>query len=318
MITKLGLPYMGSKRKLASKIINKIMADNPNTKYIYDLFGGGGAISLYAIQVPKIEKVFYNELNHGVVELFKDVLDNGVTSKYYQWVNSETFHKHKNDNDWFGGLCKVVWSFGNNQRSYLFGKTIEADKKLLHEIVVDKNRKSLSLFNEKFDVNVGLNEDLFELTINERRLNIQRQLKKHLNNNNREKLSKIMILGGENPRNITQQLQQVQQLEKIGRLTTTSKLSLTCKSYNEVDILTPTEETIIYLDPPYKNTGKYQKTIDYDNLLKWIKKSKYKVYVSSYEFDDLECVAEFEHRATMSATANNKVSEKLFYWQGCK
>ena len=40
-MSKLGIPYMGSKRKLAHKIINKILLDNPNTKYFYDLFGGG-------------------------------------------------------------------------------------------------------------------------------------------------------------------------------------------------------------------------------------------------------------------------------------
>tara|TARA_R110000744_G_scaffold186712_1_gene306111 strand:- start:631 stop:783 length:153 start_codon:yes stop_codon:yes gene_type:complete len=31
MIYNLGIPYMGSKRKLAPKILNKIMQDNPST-----------------------------------------------------------------------------------------------------------------------------------------------------------------------------------------------------------------------------------------------------------------------------------------------
>ena len=164
--------------------------------------------------------------------------------------------------------------------------------------------------SHRHKVKIDLHSDsLFSETINERRLRILKQIKAYFGRYELEQLARLRQL---------QQLENVQQLEKVGRLTTTSKLSLTCKSYNEVDILTPIEETIIYLDPPYKNTGKYQKSIDYDNLLKWIKKSKYKVYVSSYEFDDLECVAEFEHRTTISATANNKVSEKLFYWQGCK
>ncbi len=94
----------------------------PKTKYVYDLFGGGRAISFEFLQRPQIEKVFYNELNTGVVELLKDIRVNGITDKYYKWVDRGTFQKHKGDNNWFGGFLKTCWSFGNNQRDYLFGK----------------------------------------------------------------------------------------------------------------------------------------------------------------------------------------------------
>ena len=67
----MAIPYMGSKRKLAKPIIDYILANNPNTKYIYDLFGGGGAISFEALKRKKIKQVHYNELNTGVVELLK-------------------------------------------------------------------------------------------------------------------------------------------------------------------------------------------------------------------------------------------------------
>ena len=42
IIHKLGLPYMGSKRRLAKPILGYILKHNPNTKYLYDVFGGGG------------------------------------------------------------------------------------------------------------------------------------------------------------------------------------------------------------------------------------------------------------------------------------
>jgi len=76
MNKKLGIPYMGSKRRIAGKIVDKILLDNPNAKYVYDLFGGGGAISFEFLQRPQIEKVFYNELNTGVVSLLKDIKEN--------------------------------------------------------------------------------------------------------------------------------------------------------------------------------------------------------------------------------------------------
>ena len=58
----IGIPYLGSKRKLATPIIDYILANNPKTKHFYDLFGGGGAMSFEALKRKKIKQVHYNEL----------------------------------------------------------------------------------------------------------------------------------------------------------------------------------------------------------------------------------------------------------------
>ena len=55
----------------------------------------------------------------------------------------------------------------------------------------------------------------------------------------------------------------------------------------------------------------HQCTLCDDLFLDWVKSSKYKIYVSSYDFD-LPLVKEFAHRSILSATANNKVVERLF------
>ena len=99
MIKGLAMPYMGSKRKLAPEILNYIIQQNPNCKYFYDLFGGGGAISFMALQYPQIKQVFYDELNTGVCELLRKIQKDGVTDEMYNWIDRETFNKHKNDND---------------------------------------------------------------------------------------------------------------------------------------------------------------------------------------------------------------------------
>jgi site-specific DNA-adenine methylase len=57
----MSIPYMGSKRKLAPAIIDHIIEHNPNAKYFFDLFGGGGAVSFEALRVKKFEKVFYRD-----------------------------------------------------------------------------------------------------------------------------------------------------------------------------------------------------------------------------------------------------------------
>ena len=307
-VTKsLGLPYMGSKRKLANKIVGFIIDENPNVKYVYDLFGGGGAISFEFLKYPQVEKVIYNELNTGIVELLKDVLYNGVTEKYNQWVDRETFMKHKNDNDWFGGLCKCIWSFGNSQASYLFGKDIEEYKKNYHLVVVNKINKLTEMKEfiesyvfKKYNIKENINLIMpVENNLYKRKLEIRKQL------NIYEKDCKL------NQLRQLQQLQQLERLQQLQQLQQLERLEILNYSYENININTPINETIIYLDPPYENTGKYQNDIKHNLLYEWIKKSPYKIYLSSYKSELFEC-ASFNHRCTLLATANNRVEEKLF------
>jgi len=171
MKEKLGIPYMGSKRAISKKIVDFIIEQNPNAKYIYDVFGGGCSISFEFVQREQIKKVFYNELNTGIVSLLVDIRDNKVTEKYFNFVDRETFLRHKDDDDWFGGLCKTCYSFGNNQIRYLFGELIEKDKELLHNIVVSKDKKLIKEFYNKFGILFEFNgESLHERRIKTRRI----------------------------------------------------------------------------------------------------------------------------------------------------
>jgi site-specific DNA-adenine methylase len=62
-----GLPYMGSKRKLSKKIVNFILEKNPDCKYVFDLFGGGGAISFEFLKYEQIniDKYGYSCYNYN-------------------------------------------------------------------------------------------------------------------------------------------------------------------------------------------------------------------------------------------------------------
>ena len=275
------MPYMGGKRKIAGKLMDYICAQNPNAKYFYDLFGGGGAMSFEALQRPQFKAVTYNEFNTGVVEVLKKIRKDGVTDEFYKWIDRETFMKHKNDDDWYGGLCKVVWSFGNNQRSYLFGKPIEETKRKGHEAVVN---------GTSFD-EIGLKAgDLKGKTINERRLEFGQYA---------------------NKMGVVYELQQLERLQQLQQLEQLQQLDIQNKSYEQVKITTPIDETVIYLDPPYEKTAKYQKSIDHKQFDEWVKNHKYKIYISSYD-SVFPAVFMLDHRSTLSAKANNKVTEKLF------
>ena len=283
MNKKIGLPYMGGKRKIAGRIVDKIQADNINVKYIYDLFGGGGAVSFECLS--RGLNVTYNELNTGVVELLKKIRDDGVTPEFYQWIDRDTFNAHKNDDDWFGGLCKVVWSFGNNQKGYMFGKNIEPFKKLGHELIVNKSETARIELSDYLGFDIE--KTVFDAeSINERRLNFGSQFRA-----NKKRFD----------------LQRLEHLERLWF----DGLAILNQSFDEVKITTPINETVIYLDPPYFNTQKYQDSVCYDALKKYIDESPYKIYLSSYEYD-MPVVAEFEHRSTLCANANNKVIERLY------
>ena len=305
-ISGLGIPYMGSKRKLAPKIVDFILAENPQAKYVFDLFGGGGAMSFEFLQRHQIERVVYNDLDGGVVSLLRDIWQNGVTEKYLQWVDRATFHEHKNGNDWFSGFVKTCWSFGCNcEKGYLFSEENERLKRPLHLAIVEKDEKYLKDFEEISGIQIPSELLDFE-TINERRLKVMGFVKKNKNTEKRIELQQLEQLQQ------LQQLQNLQHLERLEQLQRLQQLEISNGSYSDVVINTPISETVIYLDPPYVNTTTYQKKLSHDELYSWIEKSPYKIYLSSYE-SHLPCVAEFEHRSTLSASNNSKkVSEKIF------
>ncbi len=116
----LGLPYQGSKKKISKKIIEIIKQNFGTDKPIYDIFGGGGAIT--AECMLKCLEVHYNDLDKDITDMFQKVI-----SQDREWiktliVNREEFFKIKNkDNKTVDDNLKLlVNSFGNNKRNYLY------------------------------------------------------------------------------------------------------------------------------------------------------------------------------------------------------
>ena len=295
----LGIPYMGSKRKLAKPILDHILREHPNTTHFFDLFGGGGAMSFEALQ--RGLSVVYNEKNPAIVALLRDIRENGVRPEYYEWISREHFHELKNGDDWKAGITQTCWSFGNNvKKGYLFSAENEELKRPLHEIVVNRCEKSRLEFAKKYGLEIPshlLNGE----TVNERRLAVMSFVKKNKGRTDLEQLERLERL---------ELLQQLLQLERLQQL---QQLHITCGSFDEVVINTPIESTVIYCDPPYVNTAEYNDCgFDIQSLYKWIEKCKYPVYLSSYE-SHLTCVAEFAHRSTLSSSNNSKQTvERLF------
>lgn len=116
----IGLPYQGSKKKISKKIIEIIKQNFGTDKPIYDIFGGGGAITAECM-LNGLE-VHYNDLDKDITDMFQRVI-----SQDKEWIKTlivsrEEFFEIKNKDikTVDDKLKLLVNSFGNNKRSYLY------------------------------------------------------------------------------------------------------------------------------------------------------------------------------------------------------
>lgn len=120
---KYGLPFKGSKNKLAERIVHLL----PKRTHLVDLFCGGCAVSHAALLMGKYEHIHINDINWMCPTLFIDAL-NGKYNDENRWISREDFFRLKDT----APYVAVVWSFGNNLRDYLYSKEIEPLKKAIH------------------------------------------------------------------------------------------------------------------------------------------------------------------------------------------
>ena len=278
-IKNFNIPYMGSKNKIAVDLLREMLKVKPRAKYFYDLCGGGGSMSFTASQLGL--KTHYNELQTSLVKFIDYIfnrLEKGLKGQYglfpddfYKFIDREEFMKLKNEDSIKGQFARICYSFGNNQKDYLFGD-IEKTKHLAYDIVMFRCEKSLKELNNLLGTDIKISN---LPTWNERRLNFAKQVKDR-KYHEIEQLQRLEQL--EQLRQL-QQLQQLQQLERLQPIFTTSNLS-----YKEVKIDTPIDETIIYIDPPYRNTAKYieGKDFNYKELDQWFLDNKYTCFMSEY------------------------------------
>lgn len=294
MIHKLGIPYMGSKRKLASEILNKITTRHAGITDFYDLFGGGGSISFTAIRDYRFN-VHYNELNKHIYSLVKYLKENkDLEHKFYEWVTREEFHKQisksNDDADWFSGFVMSCWSFGNSQNSYLYGSEIENIKRLAHQFIVNGCLESMR------EIGVDIPELLNIDGVQSRRIKFCNHIKKN-----------ISLLEDN-------RLQNLELVEHLTRLQNLQNLQIYNKSYEQVII--KGNNPIIYCDIPYKGTGEYKEGgFNHDAFYEWFSNVDYPAYLSEYE-SPFEKIEMFAHRSSLSATNNKKKVFESVFWNG--
>ena len=135
----IGLPYQGSKKKISKKIVEIIKQNFGTTKPIYDIFGGGGAITAECI-LNGLE-VYYNDLDKDITNAFERVI-----SQDREWIKTlivsrteftEIKAKENKTTDDF--LKLLINSFGNQKKYYLYSKEISDLKYNLAKEIIEKH-----------------------------------------------------------------------------------------------------------------------------------------------------------------------------------
>ena len=286
----IGLPYQGSKKKISKKIIEIIKQNFGTDKPIYDIFGGGGAITAECI-LNGLE-VYYNDLDKDITNAFERVV-----SQDRDWIKTliisrteftEIKDKENKTTDDF--LKLLVNSFGNDKRSYLYSKEISDLKYNLAKEIIEKHDvfsgyKQTETYKK---VTSGLDWNWFNAKL--------------------EKNKTLQQL---------QQLVQLQQLQQLERLQQLDELKATNKSYQE---FSKVSGAILYLDPPYEGSCQksYINSFDSQEFYNWafeMSKSNI-VIISSYSISDerFEVVYSFDKARSclQGGTSNKRKNEKLF------
>lgn len=277
----IGLPYQGSKKKISKKIIEIIKQNFGTDKPIYDIFGGGGAITAECI-LNGLE-VYYNDLDKDITNAFERVI-----SQDREWIKTlivsrtEFFEIKDKENKTTDDFLKLlINSFGNNKRGYLYSKeTSDLKYNLAKEII------------ENHDVFNGYKQtETYKKAV--------------------ERPKKPDQIGR------LQQFERLQQLQQFRQIEKPNYMKATNKSYHD---FSEVSGAILYLDPPYEGTRHdgYINSFDSQEFYDWafeMAKTNI-VIISSYSISDerFEAVYSFDKaRSTIHYGQGDKAkNEKLF------
>lgn len=130
-----GLPYVGSKKKISKKIAQIIAQNFGTDKPVYDLFGGGGAVSL-ELMLNGFTDVHYNELDDMTVAALNTALYEDFDVRDLIATREEFLKIRSSEHDGFDELKLMVNSFGNNRKSYLYSQKMSEIKTELAKKIV--------------------------------------------------------------------------------------------------------------------------------------------------------------------------------------
>ena len=329
-----GLPYMGSK----SKIVKHIVPLFPSADNFVDLFAGGGAVTHYAMTTNKYKHFIFNDINPLMPKAFEMAL-NGEFEKEKRWISREEFFRLR-DTDPYVAIC---FSFGNNLSNYMYSKEIEPVKEAYHYALFFGD---YSLAKERIGIDLTPLEKC--PTIKKKYAMLKNIVKTTTPNQWKQGCSQWKDKSGFGeygtppkklwnfqsaeamwrcvlpPTTLKSKMQReeaaavISEHNAIGsrKLPLSDVIEFYNTDYQAVPI---PENSIIYCDIPYANTGTYQRhkktEFDYERFYDWAYCQTQPIFISEYFMpeDRFRCIAEIKRTDTFSPNNNStKVAERVF------
>lgn len=297
MRRKYGVSYKGSKSKIADKLAEVIPYRGIDN--FYDLFAGGCAVTHKMYLEGRYKHYYANDIDGQALRLFCD----GLKGKYAnetRWISREDFFNLK-DSDPYVSCC---WSFGNNQRDYLYSRAIEPYKKACHYAIVFGDFALLKDFYP--DVGAACEITLNGIVdIHERRIKFRSVIGCKLAERSNSGLLRLS------------QANDVDRLESLERLERLERFEYSVSDYKDVEIK---PNSVIYADIPYISTNTYNKkfstsqSFNHDEFYDWCCKQNELVLISEYYMpkDRFTKVWSTNHVQSLCATKTSSVQECLF------
>ena len=306
MRRKYGVSYKGSKSKIVDKLAEVIPYRGIDN--FYDLFAGGCAVTHKMYLEGRYKHYYANDIDGQALRLFCD----GLKGKYAnetRWISREDFFNLK-DCDPYVSCC---WSFGNNQRDYLYSRAIEPYKKACHYAIVFGD---FSLLKDLYpDVGAACEITLNGIVdIHERRIKFRSVIGCKLAERSN---SGLMRLSQENDVDRLESLERLERLQSLESLERLESFEYSVSDYKAVEIK---PNSVIYADIPYISTNTYDGTssvvqpFNHEEFYDWCCKQNELVLISEYYMpkDRFTKVWSTNHVQSLCATKTSSVQECLF------
>lgn len=310
-----GLPYTGSKNRIAKKILDVL----PAAPVLYDVFCGGCAITHAAMLSGKYSRVVANDINGIIPHAFETALKGGFRNED-RWISRNDFQRlYKTD-----PYVAICFSFGNNLHDYCYAHDLEPYKRALHYAIFWRDfapwRELCPETADALAAGIAPFEDRKQRRIQAGHFIVE-SLKAQLAAEmiTPDILDKAIYRQIRRPKATSKSLESLERLQSLQSLESLERLpgALTAHSgdYRELCF---DEPGIIYCDPPYKDMKGYREDYAepfcYDEFYCWCEAQKLPVYISEYQMPEerFACIAEWDKVTTIAAKTTNHVTERLW------
>ena len=270
-----GAPYKGSKNLIAKWVV----ANLPRCSTLVDAFAGGCAVTHAAMEARLAKSYIANDIDGAGVDLFVQSV-RGVPREWFRWISREEFFRRKCE-----PYVRLCWSFGNDGKTYLYGRDIEPYKRALWEARVNGD---YSLWHQFMPGSSDVSRPWLRAHAEEVREAYGRWLGRPY------------------------------ELQSLERLQSLQSLQSRKVDYRELSVTDP--EAVIYCDPPYGSatgffdSGGNRIGFDHSAFYDWCERSEPLTVISEYEMprDRFAVVAERGSRNRMCKNLNSPSTERLF------